>query len=1057
MKKNTFKRLAAFLISGSLSIMNIPISNATEKNNVPGQESEENDFQEIRMISVEGETSEYGERPVHFVDENGNEIIQELVPKISAGGTFAFYSLSSLTPSRYDLREQDQLPAVRNQYDTGTCWAHAALAAAETNLIKKGLADTSVDLSEAHLVWFGNCSASTDTDDPLYNEGWNYGTAGYDDIGSYSANAAGVLARGSGIEFEQNTPPVTDRPALPESQRYVSHGYIQNSDFLDSSDQTNIKKHIMNTGALMVSYYSKDSLYYDKVHFSYYDPNNDNTNHAVNIVGWDDDFSRYNFGDYVPDGDGAWICRNSWGSSYGEDGYFYLSYYDASIGGITSFEIGPEGKYDGIYQYDGLAYSAVGYSSAGIAAGNTFKAKQNETVAAAGFYTHEASVPYNISVYTNLNGSSPASGTLAASQDGLAEFAGYHAIDLETPVPVSEGQSFSIVITLKKNGAMFYCDNCGDDVGCTYYTNYNVSTGRTGSSWTDCAVKYEQNLCIKALTSRGTAIDSEHFPDGSFRDYISANIDKDGDGFLSEEEISAVSDIDVDSTGIASLKGIEYFTELVSLNCGNNSLISLDLSENKKLSVLSCEGNLRNLGEPSCGAWATLGVDTVKIIDLNGAEIKNGIIIPDNTTITYSFDCGNNFIASFTILADTSHSYQITPSNDPVYHNVICNVCGDEYSTPHSYGEWKNSDADTFVRICSDCGYEHITTSADHDFGLWTDNGDGTHSRICSDCKVIETSEHTMTPWTDNENGTHSRLCTDCGFTETSEHAMTSWTDNGDGTHSRSCTDCGFTETSGHTMTSWTDNGDGTHSRSCTDCGFTETSGHTMTSWTDNGDDTHSRICSDCKVIETSEHTMTPWTDNENGTHSRSCTDCGFTETSGHTMTSWTDNSDGTHSRSCTDCGFTETSEHAMTSWTDNSDGTHSRSCTDCGFTETSEHAMTSWTDNGDGTHSHICADCGFTETSGHNFGDWTTDIKGFRTRECELCGCTETETIEFIRGDLNGDDIIDAFDMVLLRRVFIKGFDNKSALPAADINNDGQFNIADLVSLQRYILGFKD
>lgn len=118
---------------------------------------------------------------------------------------------------------------------------------------------------------------------------------------------------------------------------------------------------------------------------------------------------------------------------------------------------------------------------------------------------------------------------------------------------------------------------------------------------------------------------------------------------------------------------------------------------------------------------------------------------------------------------------------------------------------------------------------------------------------------------------------------------------------------------------------------------------------------------------------------------------------------------------------------------------------------------MTSWTDNGDGTHSHICADCGFTETSGHNFGDWTTDIKGFRTRECELCGCTETETIEFIRGDLNGDDIIDAFDMVLLRRVFIKGFDNKSALPAADINNDGQFNIADLVSLQRYILGFKD
>lgn len=420
MKKITLKKLAAFFLSVSLSVMNSAEGYAAGKNDIPDQKTEDESFQEIRMISVEGETSEYGERSVRFVDENGKEIIQELVPRISAGGTFAFYSLSSLMPSRYDLREQDQLPAVRNQYDTGTCWAHAALASAETNLIKKRLADTSVDLSEAHLVWFGNCSASTDAEDPLYNEGWNYGTAGYDDIGSYSVNAAGVLAR-------------------------------------------------------------------------------------------------------------------------------------------------------------------------------------------------------------------------------------------------------------------------------------------------------------------GTAIDPEHFPDGSFRDYISANIDKDSDGFLSEKEISDVSDIDVDSTGIASLKGIEYFTELVSLSCGNNSLISLDLSENKKLSILSCESNLRNLGEPSCGAWVTLGIDTDKITDLNGAEIKNGIIIPDDTTITYSFDCGNNFTAPFTILADTSHSYQITPSDDPVYHNVICSVCGDESPVPHSYGEWKNTDADTFVRICSDCEYEHITTSEYHDFGLWSDNGDGTH------------------------------------------------------------------------------------------------------------------------------------------------------------------------------------------------------------------------------------------------------------------------------------------------------------------------------------------
>lgn len=1026
MKKITFKRLTAFLISGSLSVMNIPVSHAAGKNNIPGQESEGNDFQEIRMLPVEGETSEYGDRPVRFIDENGGEIGQNLVPEIPSGGIFAFYSLSSLTPSRYDLREQNQLPAVRNQHDTSTCWAHAALAASETNLIKKGLADTSIDLSESHLVWFGNCSASTDESDPLYNEGWNYGTTGYDDVGSYYANAVGVLARGSGIEFESNTPSITDRPVLPESQRYVSHGYIQNSDFLDNNDQTNIKKHIMNTGALMVSYYSKDSLYYDETNFSYYDPNSDTTNHAVNIVGWDDDFSRYNFGDYVPDGDGAWICRNSWGSSYGDGGYFYLSYYDASIGGITSFEIGQEGKYDNIYQYDGLAYSAIGYNSAGIAAGNIFTANQNETVTAAGFYTQEASVPYNISVYTDLKDNSPTSGTLAAYQDGTAEFAGYHAIDLETPVPISEGQSFSVVITLKKNGAYFYCDNCGDDIGCTYYTSYNVSTGRTGSSWSDCAVKYNQNLCIKALTSRGTAIDAEHFPDGSFRDYITANIDKNSDGFLSENEISAVTEIDVDATGIANLQGIEYFTELVSLSCGNNSIISLDLSKNKKLSVLSCENNLRNLGEPSCGAWVTLGIDTNKISNLNGAEIKNGIIIPNDTKITYNFDCGNNFTARFTILADTSHSYHISASDDPVYHSFICSVCGDESAAAHSYGEWLKTKESTYIRICSECGYEELTTASDHNFGIWTDNGDGTHSRSCSDCEITETSSHVLTSWTDNGDGTCSRICSDCGYKETTEHAF------------------GGYEISDSE----------THSLICELCGHKDDFAHKFGEYTDNGED-HIRTCSDCKAAEASPHNYSEWSISPDEKEQKVCTDCGHVETSEHKYGQYVIIDENTHSQTCENCGDVKISGHIYDELSDNGDGTHKIICSSCGYQYNSEHMFGRYTDNTDGTHSHVCTDCGSTETSGHSFGEWETDIKGFRMRECELCGCTETETIEFIRGDLSGDDVIDAFDMVLLRQAFIIGFNNRAALPAADINNDGQFSIADLVSLQRYLLGY--
>lgn len=56
------------------------------------------------------------------------------------------------TPSDYDLR--GEMPAVRNQTGFGNCWAHSAMAATESNLIVKGLADTSIDLSEWYLTYY---------------------------------------------------------------------------------------------------------------------------------------------------------------------------------------------------------------------------------------------------------------------------------------------------------------------------------------------------------------------------------------------------------------------------------------------------------------------------------------------------------------------------------------------------------------------------------------------------------------------------------------------------------------------------------------------------------------------------------------------------------------------------------------------------------------------------------------------------------------------------------------------------------------------------------------
>ena len=87
------------------------------------------------------------------------------------------------------------------------------------------------------------------------------------------------------------------------------------------------------------------------------------------------------------------------------------------------------------------------------------------------------------------------------------------------------------------------------------------------------------------------AINAANFPDDSFRAYVSENCDTDKDGFLSDSEISATTKITAGVSGIKTLKGIEFFTELTYLVCDQNEISELDLSGNEKLYYLACEYN----------------------------------------------------------------------------------------------------------------------------------------------------------------------------------------------------------------------------------------------------------------------------------------------------------------------------------------------------------------------------------------------------------------------------------------------------------------------------------
>lgn len=90
----------------------------------------------------------------------------------------------------------------------------------------------------------------------------------------------------------------------------------------------------------------------------------------------------------------------------------------------------------------------------------------------------------------------------------------------------------------------------------------------------------------------GIAIDEVHFPDEVFREYLKDNFDKDGDGNFSQDEIDSVTSINLwIERGIKSLDGINHFTNLITLECGNNGITSLDLSGNPNIKNVNCYSN----------------------------------------------------------------------------------------------------------------------------------------------------------------------------------------------------------------------------------------------------------------------------------------------------------------------------------------------------------------------------------------------------------------------------------------------------------------------------------
>ncbi|MDD1655395.1 MAG: lectin like domain-containing protein, partial [Methanomicrobiales archaeon] len=427
--------------------------------------------------------------PVDKIHLKGKKITQELVQSAGSpeeggegggGGDIVGF------PATYDLRTLGRVSSVKDQGACGSCWAFGSYGSLESTLLTGESWDFSEDnLKNLHGFDLAPCSGGNSDMSTAYLARWSGPVSEADD--PYSATST---SSPTGLTVRKHVQEVYYIPARASA-----------------TDNDNIKTAVQNYGALYSTVYWS-STYYNSVNRAYYYSGTSGSNHAIAIVGWDDNYDRTRFATSPP-GNGAFIVKNSWGTSWGASGYFYVSYYDAQIGkDNTVFTAEATTNYNRVYQYDTLGWTnSLGYSGTTAWFANVFTATASENLAAVSFYTPTPNSAYQVQVYQNPTSGPISTAGPATTQTGTIALPGYHTVTLATPVAVTSGQKFSIVVKLTTPNYNYpvpmespisgYSSQATSSAGQSYISS-------AGTSWTDLTSYYaNRNVCLKGFTTTG--------------------------------------------------------------------------------------------------------------------------------------------------------------------------------------------------------------------------------------------------------------------------------------------------------------------------------------------------------------------------------------------------------------------------------------------------------------------------------------------------------------------------------------------------------------------------
>ncbi len=508
------------------------------------------------------------------------------------------YDKASSIPAKYDLRDVEgkrYVSSVRNQGDYGTCWAFATTGAMESNYLKQKGAGSGIDLSEMHLAYFAlkNPDKSKAFDD--YSNYYDPRYSELDNILMHGGNnnmTTAIYGRLDGPILESELPyspysAVTPSKTTPESYNRVLRlrdVYVLSMprNEINASDESRniIKRIIMQNGSVAASYYH-DNAGYNEDNKSYYYPAY-STNHAVQIIGWDDTYPKENF-NYNLSSNGAWLIKNSWGDTWSDkDSCFWLSYEQFLADG-SAFIVEDADKDMKAYYYDALGW--IGYiyynNISTVYSANIFQSERDdENLTEVAFYTPDNNVSYEVNIYKGMTStalSTPVKGASLSTKTGTEAYAGYHTVTLSKPVELTKGEYFSVVIKLTGTNKIplesvltGFSDNVTFEAGSFFSSN--------GSYWTN-ASNNSYNTCVRAFTvpsNTAPAITINSLPAGAVNVSYNHQFSASGSSPITWSYSGSLPDgLSLSEAGILSgtptTKGKYTFTVTATNEYGNNS------------------------------------------------------------------------------------------------------------------------------------------------------------------------------------------------------------------------------------------------------------------------------------------------------------------------------------------------------------------------------------------------------------------------------------------------------------------------------------------------------